>query len=101
MIPSTPATRWRTLLVLAQAAEAEQDYKHAEQLYGDLMKQVPGGPAGWLAYVHVDDIRATTDRVKGLGGKVMKDVTEIPNMGWLSIIQDPTGVVLGLWKPKM
>jgi hypothetical protein len=33
----------------------------------------------------------------------MKDVTEVPDMGWFSIIQDPTGVVLGLWKanPKM
>lgn len=67
---------------------------------GGIMKQVPGGPAMWLAYVHVDDIHATTDKVKSLGGKVMKDVTEIPGMGWLSIIQDPTGVMLGLWKPK-
>ena len=33
----------------------------------------------------------------------MKDVTEVPNMGWFSIIQDPTGSILGLWKanPKM
>jgi predicted enzyme related to lactoylglutathione lyase len=30
----------------------------------------------------------------------MKDVTEVPGTGWLSFIQDPTGAVLGLWKPK-
>jgi predicted enzyme related to lactoylglutathione lyase len=30
----------------------------------------------------------------------MTDVTEVPGMGWLSFIQDPTGAVLGLWKPK-
>ncbi|HST04031.1 MAG TPA: tetratricopeptide repeat protein, partial [Chloroflexia bacterium] len=39
---STPATRWRTLLVQAQAAETGSDYKRAETLYGDLIKLVPG-----------------------------------------------------------
>jgi len=24
----------------------------------------------------------------------------VMGMGWLSFIQDPTGAVLGLWKPK-
>jgi len=57
------------------------------------MKQVTNGPAGWIPYVLVDDLRAATDKAKSLGGKVMKDVTEVPNMGWFSIIQDPTGSV--------
>lgn len=39
---STPATRWRTLLVQAQAMEAVGDYKKAEALYADLIKLVPG-----------------------------------------------------------
>jgi len=30
----------------------------------------------------------------------MKDVTEIKDMGWLSIIVDPTGAMLRLWQPK-
>jgi len=67
---------------------------------GGIMKQIPGGPAGWLAYVEVDDIRAATKKAKSLGGEVMKDVTEVMEMGWLSIIQDPTGTVLGLWQSK-
>jgi len=67
---------------------------------GGIMKQVPGGPSGWLAYVEVDDIQAATAKAKSLGGKVMKDVTEVMGMGWLSFIQDPTGAVLGLWKSK-
>jgi uncharacterized protein len=67
---------------------------------GGIMKQIPGGPSGWLAYVAVDDIHATTQKAESLGGKVMKDVTEVPGMGWLSFIQDPTGAVLGLWKSK-
>lgn len=67
---------------------------------GGIMKQIPGGPSGWLAYVEVDDIHAATQKAKSLGGKVMKDVTEVMGMGWLSFIQDPTGAVLGLWKTK-
>jgi predicted enzyme related to lactoylglutathione lyase len=67
---------------------------------GGIMKQIPGGPAGWLAYVLVEDIHASTQKAKSLGGKIMKDVMEVPGMGWLSIIQAPTGSMLGLWQPK-
>lgn len=67
---------------------------------GGLMKHpVPGAPSAWLAYVNVDDIQASTKKAKSLGATVMKDVTEVPGMGWLSIILDPTGAALGLWKP--
>lgn len=66
---------------------------------GGMMKQMqPNAPSMWIPYVLVDDVEASTDKVRTLGGKVFKDVTEVPNMGWFSIIQDPTGAVLGLWK---
>jgi len=77
--------------------------KVGEGTGGGIMKQVPQGPVGWIPYVLVDDLRVATDKAKSLGGRVMKDVTEVPDMGWFSIIQDPTGSTLGLWKanPKM
>jgi len=28
---------------------------------GGIMKQIPGGPSGWLTYVEVEDIRAATN----------------------------------------
>ena len=66
---------------------------------GGLMKQmVPGAPSAWLAYVEVDDVKASTDKAKSLGARVMKDVTEVPGMGWFSIITDPTGAALGIWQ---
>jgi len=49
----------------------------------------------------VQDISAATKKAAGLGAKVMKDVTEVTGMGWLSIIADPTGAMLGFWQPKM
>ena len=68
---------------------------------GGMMKQmVPGAPSSWLAYVQVDDIRAATDKAKSLGATVMRDVMEVMDEGWLSIIRDPTGAALGLWQPK-
>jgi len=68
---------------------------------GGMMKHpVPGAPSSWLAYVEVSDIAAATQKAKSLGATVMKDVTEVMDAGWLSIIIDPTGAALGLWKPK-
>jgi len=74
--------------------------KVGEGAGGGIMKQIPGGPSGWLAYVEVDDIHATTQKAKSLGGEIMKGVTEITGMGWLSFIRDPTGALLGLWQSK-
>lgn len=68
---------------------------------GGMMKHpMPGAPSMWLAYAAVDDVRAATDKAKSLGGKVIKDVQEIPDYGAFSIIEDPTGAVLGLWQAK-
>ena len=68
---------------------------------GGIMKQLcPGAPSAWMPYVLVKDIDAATKKAKKLRAKIMKDVTEVEDMGWLSIIVDPTGAVLGLWEPK-
>jgi len=67
---------------------------------GMLPQKMPGAPSEWLPYVAVDDIQAATEKARKLGARVMKDVTEVPDMGWFSIITDPTGAHLGLWKPK-
>ena len=45
-------------------------------------------------------MRAFTSKAKTLRAKVMKDVTEVPDMGWFSIITDPTGAMLALWEAK-
>ena len=68
---------------------------------GGMMKHpVPGAPSAWLAYALVDDVRAATAKAKSLGATVMRDVMEVTDEGWLSIIRDPTGAPLGLWQAK-
>jgi predicted enzyme related to lactoylglutathione lyase len=61
---------------------------------------VPGAPSAWLAYVLVDDIHASTKKAAELGARILRDVTEVPGMGWFSILTDPTGAAVGLWQAK-
>ena len=66
---------------------------------GGMMKHpIPGAPSSWLAYVLVDDVAAATKKAVSLGAKVAVDKQEVPNMGWFSVIIDPTGASLGLWE---
>jgi uncharacterized protein len=75
--------------------------KPGEGTGGGILKHpMPGAPSTWLAYVLVDDIAAATKKAKSLGAKIVKDVTELPGVGTMSIITDPTGATLALWKPK-
>jgi predicted enzyme related to lactoylglutathione lyase len=68
---------------------------------GGMMKQlIPNAGSAWLPYVEVADIHASTKKAASLGAKVMKDVMPVADMGWLSIIVDPTGAMLGLWQTK-
>ena len=61
-------------------------------------QQMPDSAPSWLPYVEVDDIQVATLKACRLGATVIKEVTEIPNIGWLSIIRDPAGAKLGMWQ---
>jgi predicted enzyme related to lactoylglutathione lyase len=67
---------------------------------GMMKKPDPGIPDIWLPYVLVDDVTASTKKAKALGATIAKDVTEVPDMGWFSVITDPTGATFGLWQSK-
>jgi predicted enzyme related to lactoylglutathione lyase len=67
---------------------------------GMMTHPVPGAPSSWLAYVEVDDLKASTEKAVSLGATLLRDVTEVPGAGSFSIITDPTGATLAMWKPK-
>ena len=48
----------------------------------------------------MDNVDDATKKVESLGGVVVRGKTEVPEMGWFSVIQDPTGAVFGLWQDK-
>jgi predicted enzyme related to lactoylglutathione lyase len=55
------------------------------------------GP-GTLFYIEVEDPQAYLDRIVAAGGKVVKEVTEVPNMVTFALFSDPQGNVVGLVK---
>ena len=61
---------------------------------------MPGAPTAWLAYVGVEDINASTDKAKSLGATVLNGPAEIPNVGWFTVLKDPTGAMIALFQPK-
>ena len=67
---------------------------------GGGMFSMPGMPTFWLAYVGVDDINAATEKAKSLGATIHKGPMEIPNIGWSTILVDPTGATIALFQPK-
>jgi len=73
--------------------------KVGEGTGGGMMKNpMPDAPSFWLAYVLVADAAAATEKAKSLGATICKEVTEIPGVGWFSVITDPTGATLALWQ---
>ena len=66
--------------------------------YGGFPQVSDENPAGQvLVYIASDDIDADLKKVEKLGGKVLRQKTEIPGMGWYGVFQDPTGNVLALY----
>jgi len=66
---------------------------------GGMMKNpVPDLPSFWMAYVLVENAAVATEKARTLGATICKEVTEIPGIGWFSVITDPTGATLALWQ---
>ena len=68
-----------------------------------LMARPPGGPGAdaptaWTSYVTVDDVDARAARVAGAGGAVLAGPMDIPTVGRMAIVRDPTGGVIGIIK---
>lgn len=67
---------------------------------GGGMMSMPGGTNAWLPYIGVEDINASTDKAKSLGATVCIGSQEIPNIGWFSVLTDPTGCTVAIFQPK-
>jgi predicted enzyme related to lactoylglutathione lyase len=51
-------------------------------------------PAQWFAYIAVDDVEACADRVQELGGTLIEPPTDIPGVGRVCMLTDPTGAAV-------
>jgi uncharacterized protein len=55
-----------------------------------------GARPRWTGYVGVDDVDATADRIRQLGGTVLIPPTDIPNVSRYSVVTDPQMAALAL-----
>lgn len=79
--------------------------KQGDKPVGGLMAMVPGVPDGtpshWLSYLAVDDVDARVERVSQAGGQICRPVFEVPGVGRIAIVADPTGAVMGWITPAV
>ncbi len=68
---------------------------------GGLMTPRKNIPAGIIVYVQVEDVEATLKKVEELGGKVVAEKNEIPNIGWYGLFKDPNENLIGLFCSSM
>ena len=78
-------------------------FKIGDRPVAGLMARSPDGsadraPAAWKSYVTVDDVDACAARVAGAGGSVLAGPSDIPSVGRMAIVRDPTGGVIGIIK---
>ena len=67
---------------------------------GGLMAAESGGtPPHWLVYVGTPSVDATCAQAQGLGAKVHKAPTDIPNVGRFAVLTDPQGATFAVFTP--
>ena len=75
-------------------------FKHGDRPAGGMMQmsgaEFEGVPAHWTGYLTVEDVDATIDKCKALGGAVVFGPFDIENVGRFAVIADPTGATVGL-----
>jgi predicted enzyme related to lactoylglutathione lyase len=68
---------------------------------GGVTGHLPDGvPPHWLPYVAVDDADATIARAKHAGATIQFGPEDIPGVGRFGVLEDPTGAVLAIMKPR-
>jgi predicted enzyme related to lactoylglutathione lyase len=66
---------------------------------GGGMFSVGDAPTGWMPYIGVEDIKAATAKARELGANIFMDSHEIPEVGWMSVLTDPTGCRISFFQP--
>jgi uncharacterized protein len=63
---------------------------------GMMQRQMPQEPI--MIYIGVDSVSEYSNKVERLGGKVIKQKTEVPNYGWFAICTDTENNGFALWE---
>jgi predicted enzyme related to lactoylglutathione lyase len=58
-----------------------------------------GVPVQWFAYLAVDDVDARVKQATAAGAELMRPIFDVPGVGRIAILKDPTGAGLGWITP--
>lgn len=73
----------------------------AAACYGSIPEMASQGiPAHWMSYVSVASADDATAKAKAHGGTVLKEPFDIPGIGRMAALKDPSGAAFCLWEAK-
>ena len=72
--------------------------KHGDHDFGGLELARGGAPAHWLGYVDVDDLTERVAKLSKMGAKTLAPEMDIPNVGKIAVVADPSGAAFALYQ---
>ncbi len=70
------------------------------QVAGLMALPAEAGAAHWLMYVGTPNVDATVTQAQGLGARVCKAASDIPNVGRFAVLADPQGATFAVFTPS-
>lgn len=70
-----------------------------QTMVADVEPAPPGLPSHWLLHVVVEKLEASREKAEKLGAKILMPAIDIPTIGRICVIADPTGAALSLFEP--
>lgn len=65
----------------------------------DAEMQAQGVPPHWSSYVKHADVDGATQKAADAGGQVLFPPMDVMDAGRMTMVQDPSGAVFGIWEP--
>lgn len=87
--------------VIARSTEVDEKQMPATAgaINGGMFKRGPNNPAqGPTFAIAVKSIDESVEKIKALGGEIVKEKTPVGTMGFIAYFKDPEGNVLSLWQ---
>lgn len=74
------------------------------EMAGGMMELTPGTgfdgiPDHWYAYITVDDVDARAAKIQAAGGEIVHGPFDVPEVGRIVLVKDPTGAQVGWITP--
>ena len=77
----------------------KQNGKDIAGLYELAGEMFEGVPSHWMSYVTVEDVDQAAEKAAKLDGNVLAPPMDIPGVGRMAFLQDPTGAQIAVFKP--